>query len=219
MNRLCYAFSRRAGRFVGGMCLRHRAVHPERLWRGDGFVLACTHVGHLEPFVLSGTLRRRVHWLAREEFYRFPPLAWALRAVGAIALDRYGVPARAVRRSIELARSGEIVGIFPEGGRTIGNARVTHGGPIKGGACLIAMRANVPVVPVVVLGVEALHAIEPWLPGRQTPIRTIIGEPIWPPGNVPRRDRRSARRAMTERLRQAFVGLHAELMAVEGGRL
>ena len=213
MNRSVYAIVSGACRFVHGMYVRHRVVHGHRLRRAGPFVLACTHHGYLEPAVVGTVLDRPVHWLAREEFFRSSWSAAALRAVGAIELDRRGVPVRAVRAALARLGDGKVVGIFPEGGRVRGDTGVVRGGPIRGGACLLALRAGVPVVPVVVLGVDRLAGGSTWVPGRRTAVRTIVGPPLPPPPLLPRAGRRDRRRRMTADLKRAFVALHQELLA------
>ncbi|MGC4032937.1 MAG: lysophospholipid acyltransferase family protein [Tepidisphaeraceae bacterium] len=209
MHRPSYALSRAMVRFVSGMYLRHRIVHAERLRRPGPFVLACTHIGHLEPAILGAWMQRPVHWVAREEFFRFGPAARLLRRLGAIRVDRRGVPVSAIRESVRRLHHGEIVGIFPEGGRTHGDDQAIHGGEIKGGACLIALRAGVPIVPVVMLGTDRLQTIHPWIPGQRTTITTLIGSPITPATIDNKNLFRQARRDMTAQLANAFVDLYA----------
>lgn len=211
MHAPTYAIGRAAGRFVSAMYVRHRVVHPERLRRAGPFLLACTHIGHLEPILLSGWMTRPVHWVAREEFFRFRPAASVLRRLGAIEIDRFGVPVRAVRESIRRLGRGEIVGIFPEGGRTHGNGQAVRGGRVRGGVATIAMRAGVPVVPVVMLGLDAMQAVGTWVPGRRTTVRTIVGEAIAPAALGTRTGRRARRQAMTAEVAAAFISLYQEL--------
>ena len=60
-----------------------------------------------------------------------------------------------------------MVGIFPEGGVASGKDSMCRGGRMKGGACLIARRANVPIIPCVILGVHTLNRVAPWIPFRR----------------------------------------------------
>ena len=211
MHAPTYALGRAAARFVRGMYMRHRIVHPERLHRRGPFLIACTHMGHLEPVLVSGWMRRPVHWVAREEFFRFRPAASLLRRMGAIEINRCGVPVWAVRESVRRLGRGDVVGIFPEGGRKYGPQQAICGGRVRGGVATIAMRANVPVVPVVVLGLDAMQAARVWVPGRRTTVRMIVGDAIPPADFGPRVGRGARRRAMTERIAAVFISLYGEL--------
>jgi 1-acyl-sn-glycerol-3-phosphate acyltransferase len=158
-------------------------------------------------------MRRPIDWMARLEFYRNRLAALALRAMEAFPVDRFGVPVGAIRTAVGRARAGRVVGIFPEGGVAQGPDSVMCGGPIKLGACVIALRAGVPIVPVAVLGTKQLTRVRPWIPfpGRQITLWVMFGRPIHPPAGPV--SRRAARLEMGERLRQEYLAVYQELCA------
>jgi 1-acyl-sn-glycerol-3-phosphate acyltransferase len=119
------------------------------------------------------------------------------------------VPVRAIRTAIERARSGRVVGIFPEGGVTCGDDSACRGGPIKRGVCLVSMRADVPIIPCVMIGTHTLKEIDPWIPFRRAKIWVAFGPPIEPvrdPSN-----HKAARAIMAQQLSDAFRSLYLEL--------
>jgi hypothetical protein len=75
----------------------------------------------------------------------------------------------------------------------------------------------VPIVPVVVLNIDAMHAVTNWIPGQRTIIHTIVGEPIVPASSHDRIGRRQRRAAMTAALAKAFIDLHIEGQTIAGG--
>ncbi len=174
-------------RFVQFNCLKAVVLHGERAELPGGYVLACTHLSHLEPVLIGAMIRRRIDWMSRIEFYKYRVVAALLDAVDAFPVNRQGVPVKAIRTAIDRVRLGRIVGIFPEGGVVRGSDLAFRGGPIKKGACLIAHRSAAPIVPVVVLGTEKLNCIGPWLPFRRGRIWVIYGKPIDPRLSEPRR--------------------------------
>jgi 1-acyl-sn-glycerol-3-phosphate acyltransferase len=180
---------------------------PER--RGP-YILAVTHLSHMEAAFVSLIVRRHIDWVARIECFCNWFAAWLLRKLGAIEVNRQGVPVSTIRTSLERLRQGRVVGIFPEGGVTRGQASVCNGGPIKLGACLLACRAQVPIIPVVVVGIHELMRVEPWLPFRRAYTWMAFGNPIQPP--APGRtikERREASRELGEQLRREMQKLHA----------
>src|SRR5690606_3018936 len=102
-----------------------------------------------------------------------------------------------LRAAAEYARSGEIVGIFPEA--TISRSMEIK--EIKTGAVRAAAEAGVPLIPMVVWGTQLLktkdHEADLW--GRGKTIALHVGEPIPVTGDDPV--------AETERLREALVAL------------
>jgi 1-acyl-sn-glycerol-3-phosphate acyltransferase len=204
-----YRVGRWVGRFAYFVALRPTVLNPAALSRAGGFVLAVTHMSHLEPALASVQCRRAIHWVARKEFYRFRPFGWFLRAVRCVYVNRQGVPVSTIRAGVRLAKDGQIVGIFPEGGVMRGNDCVIRGAPMKRGCCSIAIRAGVPVVACVMLGTEKLNAAIPWLPLKRTRVYIAYGEPIALPPGTP--STRATRAAMAERVQASFVQLYADL--------
>jgi 1-acyl-sn-glycerol-3-phosphate acyltransferase len=210
MGQTFYTLAKFWGRWFYALSIQGKAIRPKLAERPGGYVLACTHLSHLEPFVVSAILQRKVEWMARIEFYRHKPAAWMLHALDAFPVNRFGVPVSSIRTAIARAREGRVVGIFPEGGVARGANSVCRGGPIKRGVCLVSMRANVPIIPCVVLGTHELTKIEPWLPFRRAKIWYAFGEPIQPIHNAP--NHKVARQIMSQQLSEAFARLYAELL-------
>lgn len=211
-----YKSSRLAGRCIKFQCVREVVIGADRAERVGGYVLACSHLSHLEPFVVSALLRKRVRWMARVEFYTNWLAAAALNAGGAFPVDRFGNTMPAVRKAVSLANAGEIVGIFPEGGVAQGENSVLRGGPFKQGACTIAVATRLPIVPVVVLGTHNLNRVGPWLPFRRAKLWVAFGRHVAP---RPRSDsRREDRLELAERLGAEFVRTYHALLEHSGLR-
>jgi 1-acyl-sn-glycerol-3-phosphate acyltransferase len=216
MGRLLYRAGWYVCRYIKQQCLNERVLHRDLADRPGGYVLAPTHVSHVEPLIVATTLTRPVHWMARTEFYANPLLAQLLKAAMAFPVKRGGVPVNSMRTAIDVAKRGHIVGIFPEGGCRSKSDLAFRGGRIKRGACVVAMRAGVPIVPVVILGTHKLNETDAWLPGKYGHAWTIFGEPI-DPGPLPaRHDRRRAREDLARRLERAYVKLYHELLETYG---
>ncbi|MGB7157575.1 MAG: lysophospholipid acyltransferase family protein [Tepidisphaeraceae bacterium] len=211
-----YAASKLFCRFVKRQCLHEVILHGERAKRTGGYLLACTHVSHVEPFLMTGLIERPIVWMARIEFYRLPVLGSILRLLRSISVHRQGVPVRAIRDAIDVARGGGIVGIFPEGGCRKGKDLAFRGGRIKRGACVIATRAQVPILPVVILGTDKLTAIDPWLPAMQGKIWIAFGRPIDPPPIPSRADRRRGRETLARNLEAEFTLTYQDLLSHAG---
>ncbi len=196
-----YRVARWACRFVQVQCVRIDAIGRENLPTG-GYQLAITHLGHLEPVVVGLLLPRYVRWMSRVEFFRYRVPRWLFSGIGAFRVNRQGVAASAIRTAIGEVERGGIVGLFPEGGRVRGAEAAIHGGRIKRGVCLIAQRTRRPIVPVVVLGAEALSTVGVYVPFRRGHVRIHFSEPIWP--GEPTGDRRADRARLAARLEAAY---------------
>ncbi len=194
-------------RVVFRCTLRIRTSGLAAAARRGGFVLACSHVSHLDPFCLGAILPRKIGWMARIEFYRHPIAARLMRAVHAFPVDRQGVPVRAIREALARLQRGEIVGVFPEGEIKSGTESVLRGAPIKRGVCLLAQRTGRPVLPCLILGTEKLNALDPWMPFLRGRLWVACGEFIEPIASA---NRRAAREEMAARIEAALRQLYAE---------
>ena len=119
------------------------------------------------------------------ELYRRPLLAWYWQALAAIPVDRAKISRAVAATVLQRLRAGRVVGIFPEGGIRVDIESVLEGGRINAGACRLAMSANVPLVPVVILGSETMMRVGGWLwPHRAFRVEVIFGEPLLPPPGI-----------------------------------
>lgn len=138
-----------------------------------GAVLIANHRCSVDPFFVQLVGGRRVHWMVAGEYFRhflFGPL---LRSYQAIPTNRGGVDTASTKRAIALAKSGRFVGMFPEGRiNRSANPLLT----IRPGAAIVALRANVPLVPIWIEGApkgwEVYSAL--FIPAK---VRIIVGTP------------------------------------------
>ena len=210
---MLHRFARHFVGVVFSHTLRIGSLGLERAQGPGGYVLACSHVSHLDPFCISGVLPRHISWMARIEFYRRRWSSWLLHAVQAFPVNRQGVPVRAIKTALARLARGEVVGIFPEGEIKGRADSVLFGGPIKRGVCLLSQRSGCPVLPCVVLGADKLNAVDPWLPRKRGKLWIACGEPIEP---VQGPNRRAARAEMAARIECALAALYAELRDKHG---
>ena len=171
-------------------CVRVRKVSGLPVDLPDGFILATNHNSHLDAHVLGSLLPRKIDWLSRVEFFANPLWAFLLQAVSAIPIHRQGVPVRAIRSAIAVLKAKGNIGICPEGEVRNGAESVVYGGKLKRGVGLLACRTGAPVVPCVILGVQELCRVEPWLPARRGEVWMNIGQPVYPRLDLPRREAR-----------------------------
>ena len=154
-------------------------------------VYAANHLSALDIPVLYAGLPTQFRILAKRELFSYPFMGWHLTRSGQIPID--SGDARASLRSLNHAsdslRKGMPLAIFPEGGRSR-DGRLRE---FMGGAFYMAIKAQAPVVPVVLVGTYELLPMNSFhlRPGR---VEMLIGEPISTKGMVPREmDKLSAR--------------------------
>lgn len=151
--------------------------------RTGGVVIACNHPGGMDSFVLALASPRQVYYMAKRELFNIHPLVTLfLNQIGAFPINRGARDIAAVNYSVQLLREGRVLGMFPEGTRNRGKP-LRRG---KSGAVRVALEADVPVVPAVVLGIPQLHQY--WYnPLKRTDLSVQFGEPLRFPAGTPER--------------------------------
>ncbi len=131
-----------------------------------GAVIAPLHRSFMDPVAVAGVIEQPISFMAKKELFRYPVFGWLLSKLHAFPVQRGVADRNAIRRAMDIVQSGGYLGIFPEGTRSR-DGRVL---PLQGGAALIAIKAGVPVVPVVVTNVAPLRL--------RRAIEVRIGQPI-----------------------------------------
>jgi 1-acyl-sn-glycerol-3-phosphate acyltransferase len=218
MGRGFYKLARAWWVMPRAVAIRELVLHRERAERAGPFILAVSHLSHLEPVFVSACVRRQVRWMARIEHYSWWLGRTFLDACGAFSVDRFGRPGPAVRRAVRLLAEGAVVGMFPEGGCAVGGESVLRGGPLKGGVATISIATGAPVVAVIVLGTHTLNQVRPWLPTKSGRVWMAFGNDVAPARPAPGRSRRALRLEMVERIRQEFATTYQRLLSEAGLR-
>lgn len=176
---------------------RTRIIGAERIPAG-GALLAGNHLSYLDPMLLWCMSPRSVHFMAKRELFEKGFTAWLLPRICAFPVNR-GEPDRsAIVTATELLRTGELVGVFPEGSRReVGDADGM--GEARGGAAFIALRAGVPIVPIGFVGTDRAMPRGAMFP-RFVRVTIYVGEPIDPAGIAPDADRKERVAAVTRRI-------------------
>jgi 1-acyl-sn-glycerol-3-phosphate acyltransferase len=173
-KRLFYFFVRFPVNFFFMIFYGVRYYGRNHLPETGGIVLICNHQSHFDPPLLAAGLRRRLNFLARKSLFKFKPFAWLIDMLDAIPLDIEGIGFEGIKESLKRLRGGEIVLVFPEGGRTWdGNIA-----PFLTGSLSLAQRSRSVILPAAISGCyEAFPRTKkfPVLWGR---IRVVYGKPI-----------------------------------------
>jgi 1-acyl-sn-glycerol-3-phosphate acyltransferase len=158
----------------------------------DGpLIIAPNHQTFADPPLVTIPVRRAVHYMAWSKLFAVPMFGAFIRLLRAFPVELDMSDSRAVREAARLLRAGEVLMIFPEGGRT------PDGGlqPFKLGAFRLAVAHATPVLPVSITG-----GFESWPPGRALPrpgrLTITYHPPLHPRTGV---DRREAARDLCDR--------------------
>jgi 1-acyl-sn-glycerol-3-phosphate acyltransferase len=185
-----------------GFCrlyLRLSVEGLEHVPREGPFLLAPVHRSNMDILIVAAVTRRRMRYMGKDSLWKYRPVAGVLSALGGFPVSRDIADREALDRCMEVLRAGEPLVLFPEGERKSGPLVQ----PLKDGAAYIAMRTNVPIVPVGVGGSErVMPKGKKMIYPRK--VHLVVGPPIPPPASESGRVTKAARAEMSEQL-------HAEL--------
>ena len=116
-------------------------------------IIAANHRSFLDPFVIGTMARRPMYYVAKQELFQKRWQGWFLNALGAFPVARGESDERTIETAKTILGRGDIVLIFPEGTRT----RPGSLGRAKRGVGRLALETGAPVVPVAVIGTEAIR--------------------------------------------------------------
>ena len=159
--------------------LRFNSKGVENIPREGGAILAMNHIGYLD-FALIGTcalpVKRYVRFMAKRELFDNKIVGPLLRGMHHISVDRSSGSASFVA-ALRALRSGEIVGIFPEGTISVSFELKEF----KSGAVRLAIGADVPVIPVAVWGSQRIWTkkVKRDLSRKKVPIYVAFGKPLY----------------------------------------
>jgi 1-acyl-sn-glycerol-3-phosphate acyltransferase len=173
--------------------IRLKVEGLEKIDPNGSYVFVANHLSYMDTPVILASIPVQFRFMAKKGLFSIPFLGYHLSRAGHIPVPRDN-PREAIKAMAEagrIIREHQIsVLIFPEGGRSP-EAKLQ---PFKEGAFYIAINAQVPVVPVALIGSEK---ILPFGSGTVSPghVTLRIGDPVPTAGLGPK-----DRNALTEQL-------------------
>ncbi len=138
-------------------------------------VYTCNHLSYMDTPVIFGSLPFQFRIVARHDLWKLPFIGWHLRRSGQVPVnvDNPRASISSLSSAVKTLKSGMPLFIFPEGGRTESG----HPNAFLNGPAFMAIRAQVPIVPMALVGTHELLPIHTaqFYP---VPITLAVGKPI-----------------------------------------
>jgi len=163
-------------------------------------IVVANHDSLSDVVFLGAALERPLRFLAKRELWRNGVVGWALDRLGGIPVDRRRGDVDAVAAAAHALEQAAAVAIFPQGTVLGPPDRPWHRG-----AARLALTTGAPLLPVALIGADAVLRPGTRLP-RRARVKVVIGSPIVVHRSSPTIP---ATRELTERLREAVAALHA----------
>ncbi len=175
-ERILHNFARFWSRLIMKTILSPVAVTGlDRIDFSKPHVYAVNHASALDIPVLYVYLPFQFRIVFKSELLAYPVVGWHLKRSGQVCIDQQN-PTRSigsVRSALKSLKAGMPLVIFPEGGRTPdGDIK-----PFMAGAFFLAIKAQVDVVPVALVGTYELLPMNTYHI-KSRPLEMRVGDPI-----------------------------------------
>lgn len=113
------------------------------------YILMANHKSLLDPFIIAYPCKQyEIRFLGKKELSQGKLAGWVMRHMHMIPVDRHHSDLQAMRQCSKALREGRVLGIFPEGTRHLPDLM----SEVETGTAVLALRANVPLLPVYIDG-------------------------------------------------------------------
>ncbi|TCK72537.1 lysophospholipid acyltransferase family protein [Acidipila rosea] len=157
------------------------SISPVKLINGENLrkypvaVYVANHLSFMDTPVLFSQLPFQFRIVARHDLWKLPFIGGWLRRSGQVPVnvDNPRASIASLSSAVKTLKSGMPLFIFPEGGRT----ETGHLAPFLNGPAFMAIRAQVPVIPMAIVGTYELLPIHT-LQFHPEALVLAVGEPI-----------------------------------------
>ena len=179
-----------------------RLIGRERLPLNRTAVYASNHLSYFDTPVLFAKLPFQFRILAKQSLWKIPFIGWYLHRSGQVPIETNSTRSAiaGLLRGVKTLQAGLPIFVFPEGGRAAEGIMT----PFQSGAAFMAIKAQVSLVPLALVGTYELLPIHVYhLTPR--PLKLVVGEPISTSGLTTR-----DAEALTQRLFASIASLYSE---------
>lgn len=151
------------------------SCHSERIPRKGGFIIASNHLSNLDPMLVGVASGRRLSFIAKKSLFKNPFFSFFLYQFGAFPIKREAFDMQGIKEALRRLKAHQGVVMFPQGGRRSDDLDASE---IKSGVGFLAVKAQVPIVPALIIGSDKAMPKGAKAISRAR-ITVVFGDPIY----------------------------------------
>jgi len=146
----------------------------EHLPTSKPFLVVANHESYLDPFLFGIFIPFEIKFATTADVFTTPLMRLLLKGTGTFPMRRHRQDLKSIRTMIRMVNSGQVVGIFPEGGRSLDGSPL----PVLKETLKLIQRCKVPILPI---HIDGAYEIWPrWAPNRRRGQVDITFHPLIP---------------------------------------
>lgn len=139
---------RRVERITLHSAFRYKKFGHTEAYDDRAYIFVSNHLSFIDVMGFVEVTNNPVHFLAKKDLFEKGLMKKFVLKCQCIPVNRDGTDVKAVMQAMKYLKSGESIGIFPEGTRNRSNDIFL---PFKSGAAAISIKTKTPIVPMVQL--------------------------------------------------------------------
>lgn len=128
---------------------RMKVIGKKNIPKTGALIFCGNHKSYMDPPAIAVTTGRKMGFMAKEELKKNPLFAFLGWAFECVFVKRDSRDIAPLKQALTKLKSGECLGIFPEGTR---NGMEKNNGELKNGAAYLALKTGASIVPVGIIG-------------------------------------------------------------------
>lgn len=134
--------------FMTVIAYRIKITGKENIPQEGPALICANHVHAFDSVIIVSHTKRKINVLAKEELFKNGFMRFLAKVFGIYPIKQNSADLGAIKTSLKLLKNKELLLIFPEGTRN----GMSKGTPIKNGPMTIAIKAEVPIIPIGIKG-------------------------------------------------------------------
>lgn len=151
---MLYKFLSGLAKGVTHCIFRVKVVGKENVPKDGGMILAVNHKSNWDPIFAGAYCPRTLRFMAKADLFKNKLFGGLIKKLGAFPIQRGRGDIGAIKGAFSILKNNDAMLIFPEGHRIKNGRRVKA----KLGVSMIAVYAEVPVIPLCISG-EYKHSV------------------------------------------------------------
>lgn len=120
----------------------------ENVPENSRFIAAANHISNNDPFIVAGSLKQPIAFMAKEELFENWFTSWVMDVCGAFAVRRGKVAVSTIKTALSLNETKWMLGLFPQGTRDPSD----NTGKITKGFATFAKATKADILPIGIVG-------------------------------------------------------------------